>query len=143
MKIVQKVLMALALAVLIGTALFVVIYWPHIPDAVPTHFANSGEPDSYGGKSMVLVPLIVGFIAYISTGVMSFFPNLWNIPKGWSTAPIKGMVAVLDLIIALAFSWLTVCTARSTGLSVWFGIGLVAAISGTVGVGMFLSYKRK
>lgn len=143
MKKYQIVLMALGLAVLIGTALFVVIYWSHIPDSVPTHFANSGEPDAYGGKSMVLVPLIVGFVSYISIGVVSFFPKLWNIPKGWSAAPIKGMVAVLDLFFALTFAYLTVCTARGTGLSPRFTGVLAAGLLGTTGIGIFLSYKGR
>lgn len=143
MKIYHKIILVLGMLILIGTALFVVIYWAHIPDSVPTHFGNSGEPDSYGGKSMVLVPLVVGFVAYISTGVLSFFPNLWNIPKGWSTAPIKGMAVVLDLILALTFAYLTVCTARGTGLSPWFTGALVAGLLGTTGIGMLLSYMRK
>lgn len=143
MKLYQKILMALGLMILLGAALFTAIYWNHIPDSVPTHFGGSGEPDSYGGKNMVLVPLIVGFIAYIASSVMTFFPSLWNVPRGWSLAPIKGMVIIVNLIIALTFAYMTVCTARGTGLSSWFSPVLMAGLFGTVGIGMFLSHKRR
>lgn len=134
--------MALGLAILLGAALYAAITWNHIPDSVPTHFGNNGQPDSYGGKSMVLVPLVVGLITYIASSVMTFFPSLWNVPRGWSVAPVRGMVVIVNLIIALSFSYMTVCMARGTGLPTWFPPALMAGLFGTVGIGMFLSYKR-
>lgn len=59
---------------------FVSQAWATLPDAIPTHFDASGNPNGWGDKSDILfLPLISLFIFAMMT-VLARFPRWYNYP---------------------------------------------------------------
>ena len=69
---------ALALLALIwGVTIY---HYAELPDEVPRHFDASGEPDAWGGKSIVFRLPSISLLIYISMTVVSCFPHRFNYP---------------------------------------------------------------
>lgn len=64
-RIIRIALEVLSLIVLLGTILFLIIYWKHIPEQVPTHFDGAGQIDSWGEKKALWLLPIVGVFLYV------------------------------------------------------------------------------
>ncbi|MGB1004517.1 MAG: DUF1648 domain-containing protein, partial [Salibacteraceae bacterium] len=46
----------LGLVILLATPL---VYWADLPDVIPTHYNNAGEPDGFGNKiSIIFMPVL-------------------------------------------------------------------------------------
>ena len=51
----DKLMNRLSLVVLLGTAVFLVLYWRDIPQKVPMHFNAAGQIDRWGSKAELLI----------------------------------------------------------------------------------------
>ena len=56
------------------------IGWVELPDVIPTHFGATGEADSWGPKSTLLVLPILTVVLYALLIVLSRFPHIYNYP---------------------------------------------------------------
>lgn len=68
------------LLLIVGMITFICVQWNHIPKQIPWHYNALGEIDRWGSKSEILIMPIVGILLYIGITVISFFPQIWNIP---------------------------------------------------------------
>ena len=133
---------------LLAASVFVAVRWSAIPDTVPTHFGGDGVIDAYGQKSSIFVPLVFGWLIFVMCTLLGLIPvNAWNTPQN-VVRPIKAMLGFLNLIIALDFAYMIVCTALCTDLGRWnlpvfmtLLYGDMAAIVITVIVGAIKSKK--
>lgn len=135
--IIRRISMVISILIMLAVTIWLVVIWPSIPDTVPTHFGSDGTPNSWGGKTSLLLPLVFGWIAVIMLIVMEFFPQLWNIPGqgnlrvtfGKSTgqnsnppktpgamAAMRNMLAVDRVMIALLFAMVTYFSAKCRNL---------------------------
>ncbi|HBG23005.1 MAG TPA: hypothetical protein DDW83_07100, partial [Peptococcaceae bacterium] len=55
----EVILEVLAILGILFHVLLLVYYWPALPETIPTHFGFSGEADSWGGKSSLILLLVV------------------------------------------------------------------------------------
>ena len=74
----QRVLGILSPVLLLGTIVFVLIRWPHLPDQIPTHFNLAGEVDGYGGRGILLAMPIFGLVMDAVLAIVGRFPKSWN-----------------------------------------------------------------
>lgn len=74
----QRVLGILAPAVLLGSIVFILIRFPHLPEQIPTHYNFAGEIDGYGGRFSLLLMPIIGLIMDATLVLAGRFPKTWN-----------------------------------------------------------------
>jgi uncharacterized membrane protein len=91
-----------AICLLLLVAMFVAagVMWSSAPDTIPTHWGDSGEPDSYGGKfeGLLLLPLI-------ALGIYVLLLVLPRVdPRREHYARFQGAWTVLRTVIVAVFA---------------------------------------
>ncbi len=82
-RIVDYVLLGLAVLCFLFTLIFVIVKYPSLPDLLPSHYNFRGEIDGWSAKSGVaFFPPIIGFIMLAILGPIQFFPQVWNNTQG-------------------------------------------------------------
>ncbi|MBC8570076.1 DUF1648 domain-containing protein [Zongyangia hominis] len=122
----QKVMEILSLAVVVLTALWMLISWSGIPDKIPTHFGFSGEVDSWGSKSSLLVFLAIEAGVYLLLTMVNRFPKIWNMPvevtqknRDFVYRTTLTMLCVVKLVIVSWFAWILRVSMAQKNLSGW------------------------
>lgn len=142
-KIIERILSALGIVVLLGATIFLAIKFPGITGEVPTHYNAAGEADAYGSKFSLLFPIILGWIIYIADLILLRLPKTWNVPSGWAYGPIKMMVVVLNVFMAVIFAWITIASVKGQGLGAAFTIISLGGTFGTIIVGCIVSFMKR
>lgn len=121
----------IALAVFIGTIVYLLVAWATLPDEVPAHYNGIGEVDRWGSKwEMVILPLTSLFTWIVMT-ILEKFPHLYNYTNlTKENAKVQYLNARLMLNVlknstVLLFSYLIwndiqVAFGHHESLSVWF-----------------------
>lgn len=55
----QKLLDLLVILSMGAAIIYIILEWSNLPAQVPTHYNLLGEPDAWGSKGMIWVPLII------------------------------------------------------------------------------------
>lgn len=76
----QLALEITGLLFLVGMIVFIYTQWDQIPQQVPMHYNLRGEIDSWGSKYQTLILPTISILLYIFITVVSFFPQIWNVP---------------------------------------------------------------
>ena len=74
----QRVLGILSPALLLGTVVYILIRWPHLPEQIPLHYNIAGEIDGYGGRGMLLLMPVIGLVSDAVVALAGRFPKSWN-----------------------------------------------------------------
>jgi uncharacterized membrane protein len=145
-------------AALAGLGFLVVVtalYWPTIPDKIPTHFGLTGKVDAWGPKTTLLALAAIGAVMYAVLGIVSRFPHTFNYP-----VPITEQNAERQYRIALSamrwikmecvwmfayLNWQTIQVAlgRAKGLDIAFAPVALAAILVTCIILIVRSYRAR
>lgn len=142
-KIIERILSVLGIIILLVATVFLVIKFNDITGEVPTHFNAAGEADAYGSKFSLLFPIMLGWIIYIVDLILLRVPKAWNVPRGWAYGPIKMMVVVLNVFVAITFAWMTIASVQGKGLGPGFVIVTLGGIFGTIIVGCVFSFLKR
>ena len=129
--IVRIVLLLLGFLALLGATLFIVLRWDSIPAEIPTEFGGAGRPEDYQAKSSLWGMLTAGWLFSAAMAVVGRMPALWKKNGGFvrvSTLRIGGVTIgpnwlsmdLMSLLIALLFSYLSICSALCRPLGAWF-----------------------
>ena len=105
--------------------------WDSIPAEVPTEFGGAGRPEDYQTKSSLWGMLIVGWLFSAALAVIGRVPALWKKNGGFvrvSRLRIGGVAIgpnwlnmdLMSLLVALLFSYLSICSALCRPLGAWF-----------------------
>ena len=123
-------LVALAVLIAIGTAVYVGLSWESIPDTIPLHYGAGGEVTEYGKKSDIWLLVGIDIVMVLLVDVISWFPSLWNLPaktpKNFMIS--KYMIEAMGLIIALFLGSMIVISARGIEAPMGLFIGFVVVI---------------
>ena len=119
--------------------LFLIIIWGltlytflKLPTTIPTHFNASGQPDSYGNKTTLLILPALATIIYFGLTQLNKYPHIFNYmtkinednaEKQYTIA--TRMLRFLKLAVLILFSWIILFTYLTTigvtnGLGFWF-----------------------
>lgn len=112
----QRVLGILSPVLLLGSIVFILIRWPHLPEQIPTHFNFAGEADGYGGRGLLFLMPAIGLIGDAVIAITGRFPKSWNCGVRITLYNrvrvyrlVRDMLAELRLGLAVAFAGITVC----------------------------------
>lgn len=133
-RVFRVVLFVLGLLVLIGTTAFLAVRWQTIPAEVPAHYDAAGHITDYDGKASILSLMVLNWILYLFLAFTARHPSMWKRSAGPLGIRISGlrfgsktvlpatglMLDLLAVIVALLFSYLTICSALCRELGAWF-----------------------
>jgi uncharacterized membrane protein len=74
----EKILYASSLIGLVLIWMNLIIEWNNIPHRIPVHFGALGKPDSWGGKSSLLIVPIIAIGVYLLLTLISRVPHCFN-----------------------------------------------------------------
>ena len=75
MKMIRRISNLVSSCMLLAYVIVLVCIWSRIPGTVPTHFNAAGIADSYGGKGILWIEVIVLLLSLIEK-----VPSIWNFP---------------------------------------------------------------
>ncbi len=106
----------------------VAMHWHLLPERIPVHFGASGDPDGWGGRSMLLVLLGTTVGMSVILTLAEKYQRLINIPISVDRESpavrqlLRSMVIGLKAVITAAFFWIADVTMR-TALGETNGLG--------------------
>lgn len=117
----------LCLALLGGSALWLLLRWNTIPARVPGHYGIGGLPDRWTGKASLWSLPAVGAVLYALLHTAEHFPALWNtgVPvtdqnRRRVYGILYGLLSTQKLLLCAVFAYLTLRSARASTLPGWF-----------------------
>lgn len=123
----HRLMQILSFSMLIGTFLFLIVYWDSIPDKIPAHYNALGEINRFGKKSELLFCPIIALIIYLGISILERYPKAWN--TGVNITPenrdfvysqLKNMIITEKFAVVFTFSFFTIMSALSLPLPLWF-----------------------
>ena len=118
-RIIRTAVEVLCLALLLGTVVFLIVFWKHIPDSVPNHFDSAGQIDGYAGKgTLILLPIFMAVLY----AVLSFVKTMRfrSLGKEVRVPAPPLLFPMMKLTILAGFAYMTVCSALSRPLGAWY-----------------------
>jgi uncharacterized membrane protein len=76
----EVIAIAGAIAGILFTFIPLALWWPSIPDIIPTHFGLNGQPDAYGSKATLFIFPAVSLAVTILLQTLCRFPWVFNYP---------------------------------------------------------------
>lgn len=144
----------IAMLSVIASMGYLVVKWSIIPDTVATHFNFRGEPDGWGNKWLIVIPLIIGVVIWIGMHFLEKIPQsynyLWlteeNVHRQYKNAQL--LVNSMKNIILVFFSFMTFESVRvSLGekslLGAWELPVFLIVLFGTMFYFVFRSYRLR
>lgn len=136
-SLLDKSLNRLCLLILLGTAVFLTLYWKSIPPEVPMHYNAVGEIDRWGSRKSLLVLPIISWLIYGLMTVVEQIPSAWNTGVKVTAenrervyALLGHMLSTLKLLVTVMFAWIVIWCALARPLPVWFLPVVLAAVFG-------------
>ncbi len=138
-RIIRIAAEVLSLLVLLGTVVFLIVYWKHIPDQIAARFDGAGQIDGLSGKRSILWMPAVMLALYVSLSLVKTM-RLRSLGRE-TRIPAPLTLASMKLITLVGFSYMTVCAALIRPLGAWFlPVFLTAALAPMLAL---LIYARK
>ncbi|WP_010283219.1 DUF1648 domain-containing protein [Bacillus timonensis] len=150
----EKILETLSIVILLGIYGYIIVNWSEIPDRVPTHFNFAGEPDSWGGKGSILILPIIATFLFKTMFILSKFPHIHNYPIEVTPENAESIYRISrKMLITINFfltfflaigAWEMANVAQGNeGLGMWYLIGLLVSIFGTMGYYIYKMIKLR
>ena len=140
-RIIRIAAEVLSLLVLLGTVVFLTVYWKHIPDQVAAHFDGAGQIDSLSGKRSILWIPGAMLVLYVSLSLTKTM-RIRSLGKE-VRIPAPLILSVMKLILLVGFSYMTICAALVRPLGAWFmPVFLTAAFAPMVGLLIYAGKNR-
>ncbi|MDR1615574.1 MAG: DUF1648 domain-containing protein [Syntrophomonadaceae bacterium] len=118
---------AICLILLLGVIIYLAISWNNVPDQVPGHYNAAGEVDRWGSKAGLTVMTAIAWIMYFGMTAVELFPKIWNTGVAVTEENkervyriLKSMLGASKLSVVATFAYLTINSALSRELPVWF-----------------------
>lgn len=124
---------------LVGVVVYLILAWKTIPDQIPAHYNAAGEVNRWGSKSELIVLPIISWLIFGLITLAERFPSIWN--TGVRITPenrdavyrlLKNLIAVIKIFVLLMFGSITVISSLRLSLPVWYILGFLALLFGTV-----------
>lgn len=123
----DKVMNRLSLLLLFGTAVFLAIFWRHIPEEIPMHFNAAGEIDRWGPKAGLLMLPVITWLIY---GLLTVVEQIFRIGNAGAKTTAKNqkqayallghLFSTQKLLFVAMFTCITLWCALALALPVWF-----------------------
>jgi uncharacterized membrane protein len=144
----------IATYILVASALFILWFYPGLPNQVPSHFNVFGDPDDWNGKGWVLILLGVSTVIHISLIWISRHAKSFNVPvertaENEASLNVWGKEVVLtsNIMAQALFAYIQMGIIF-TALGYWNGLGpellvFVLAMIGYIAVSVLRKSGKK
>jgi uncharacterized membrane protein len=135
----DRIFEILSVLILLVATIFVLMNWNAMPDQIPSHYDFKGQVDAYSGKGFLIFTMVMGWVLVLSMIIISWFPSIWN--TGVERTPanaavvnriIKDMLNVLEVGMAILFSYMMIVPAMGITMGKWFMPAFFIVIFGTI-----------
>jgi uncharacterized membrane protein len=113
----DKAIEAICLLSLIALWISTVVFFPHLPDQIPTHFNASGEADVNGSKTQIFTLPAIATILYIGLTIVNRHPHIYNYVTPVTAKNARQLytfatrlIRALKLVVVLIFSGIVLMT---------------------------------
>ncbi|SHI82176.1 Protein of unknown function [Clostridium amylolyticum] len=144
----QLFLEIIGAAILISFFIFLVKSWSSIPERIPGHYNAAGVVDRWGNKNEILMLPIIGAILYLGLTIITFFPQIWNVPMPQNQENkeavykcMKTMLISLKVEITAMFFYITFHSVNSMDLPIAFLPIVLLIIFGSLTYFIVRSYR--
>lgn len=144
----QLFLEIIGAAILISFFIFLVKSWSSIPERIPGHYNAAGVVDRWGNKNEILMLPIIGGILYLGLTMITFFPEIWNVPMPQSQENkeavykcMKTMLISLKVEIIAMFFYITFHSVNAMDLPIAFLPIVLIIIFGSLTYFIVRSYR--
>lgn len=72
------VLTGISGAIWLTTAVAVAFSWPGLPDKIPMHFDFAGNPNRWGPRLELLIPLAISALLFVGLSILARYPHIYN-----------------------------------------------------------------
>jgi len=149
-KVIYLIMNIIGFLALLGSTVFLLVSWSHIPDQIPTHYNFAGVADGYGGKGSLIFMMVLAWFTFILITVLMRFPNTWNMPvkvtadnKARLYSITRAMLEVVKMLTSLLFAVMLINAAIATPMPRFILIALIAAMLLSIIMGIFIMYKNR
>lgn len=142
-------------AALATTMILVLFYYRALPDKIPSHYDMTGQPDSYGTKTTMILLACIGIFLYAILTIVSRFPHVFNYPVEITetNAAVQydnaiRMLRYIKLVIVCQFAYLTyssmmIARGDQSSLGVVFLPMSLVLLFGVISIFIVKAYKYK
>lgn len=128
----DRIMEAIGVSFLVVIWVWVIYFYPELPDKIPTHFNASGEADDFGTKINLFILPVLATVLYFVLLLISRKPRLYNYPVSVEPGNLKLLyqlgsrtvrwIALFIVIIFGIIIYSTIQTARGQmeGIGKWF-----------------------
>lgn len=123
----DKIMEAICLVLMIGIALYLILFWSRIPDKIPMHYDWGGNIDRWGNKGEIILIPIMTWIMYLFLTGIEMLPKLWNTGVTVTAENaarvyrvLKYLMKTMKLIVVVDFSFMTINTLVGQNMPGWF-----------------------
>lgn len=140
-RIIRIAVEVLCLALLLGTVIFLIVFWKNIPDSVPNHFDGAGRIDGYAPKKTLLLLPVCMTVLYAALSLVRTmrFRSLGKEVR--VPAPLL-IFPLMKLAVLAAFAYMTVCSALERPLGAWYLPVFLALILGPLVICSFTAWPK-
>ena len=149
-KVIYLIMNIIGFLALLGSTVFLLVSWSHIPDQIPTHYNFAGVADGYGGKGSLIFMMVLAWFTFILITVLMRFPNTWNMPvkvtadnKARLYSITRAMLEVVKMLTSLLFAVMLINAVIATPMPRFILIALIAAMLLSIIMGIFMMYKNR
>lgn len=126
------------------TTLFLIVYWPYIPEQVPQHWNEKGIIDNYSDSGSYIMLIILMFFILAWHHLSKILPtfdlkanlfgkeNVHKITKQVEHQYINmlyWMLWICDFILQVTFAYIIVCGVLLRNLGIWFMPAVFAVLT--------------
>lgn len=118
-RIARIVLEALSLLLVLGTVVFLLLYWKNIPDTVPNNFNGAGEITGWVDKKLLILMPVVMAVVFVSM----LFPKTVQFRSLGKSVRLPApalLFPAMKLAMLGGFAYLTACSALVRPTGSWF-----------------------
>ena len=144
----QIALEAIGALLIVLMAVFVIVHWNTLPEAIPVHYDSHGDVDRWASRWEIFVMPLIGLAIYLLLTVWAVFPRLWGLPDSLPQAQrraihirVRTMLGVLKLEILGAIFYITLRTVERMPVPGWFLLAFLLLLGGTL-AGFLFSISR-
>ena len=149
-NLLDKITSSICWILLIGTALFLIVYWNQIPDQIPGHYNASGQIDKITDKNSLFFLYGIEWLLFVILSVVTKFPMLWNTGititvdnKEQAYRILKDMLGVLKCIVIGIFSFLTIYSTTGNNLPSLFLVISLLSVFGSMAISILRLMKLR
>ncbi|MDD3223649.1 MAG: DUF1648 domain-containing protein [Clostridium sp.] len=123
----QIIIELFTVILLLSIWFYLIVFWPNIPNRIPTHYNSAGIIDNFGSKNEIFIGPIISTALYIILTLQFFYPSNGKLSimateedRKVAHANIKSMMILTKMEVIIVLTYIFYCTIKIRSLGIWF-----------------------